>query len=203
MPVCLIFLPAVRAGTHLCFVFQPTSTIFSDALTCFIYQRYYGFAVLQSRVHEVWARFFGSSLKDDPRYIPEDCFETFPLPHGYERISSLESVGATYYQHRGGLMLSRSEGLTKTYNRFHDPGELSSDIAELRRLHDDMDRAVLDAYGWTDLQPQCDFFPEFDDDEEDEEEPTRTKKRFRYRWPDGGIRDDVLARLADSKPTAV
>ena len=57
-----------------------------------------------------------------------------------------------------------------------------------------MDRAVLDAYGWTNLQPVCDFFPEFDDEDEDEEESTRKKKRFRYRWPDE-IRDDVLARL--------
>jgi len=35
------------------------------------------------RVHEIWALFFGPTLKDDPRYTPSDVFETFPLPeHG-------------------------------------------------------------------------------------------------------------------------
>ena len=37
-------------------------------------------SVLQSRVHEVWARFMASSMKDDLRYTPSDCFETFPFP---------------------------------------------------------------------------------------------------------------------------
>lgn len=46
-------------------------------------------------------------------------------------------------------MLARQEGLTKTYNRFHDPAEHSADIAQLRRLHVEMDQAVLAAYGWT------------------------------------------------------
>ena len=90
-------------------------------------------------------------------------------------------------------MIRNNEGLTKTYNRFHDPGDMSRDIVELRRLHDAMDRAVLDAFDWTTVQPVCDFFPEFDD-EEDEEESTRKKKRYRYRWPDE-VRDDILARL--------
>lgn len=69
-----------RAGSHISFAFQPKETIFSDSLTLFLFEHYSGFALLQSRVHEVWARFFGSSLKDDNRYIPEDCFETFPFP---------------------------------------------------------------------------------------------------------------------------
>ena len=48
-------------------------------------------------------------------------------------------------------MLSRQEGLTKTYNRFHNPGEPSEDIARLRALHVEMDQAVAAAYGWSDL----------------------------------------------------
>ena len=154
---------------------------------------YAAFAAVQSRVHEVWARFMASTIKDDLRYTPSDCFETFPFPLSFETQTAFESAGRSYYDFRAALMVRNNEGLTKTYNRFHDPGEMSDDIVELRRLHDAMDRAVLDAYGWTNLQPVCDFFPEFDEDE-DEEESTRKKKRFRYRWPDE-IRDDVLARL--------
>jgi len=93
-------------------------------------------------------------------------------------------------------MVRNNQGLTKTYNRFHDPGEISDDIVELRRLHHAMDFAVLDAYGWTGLQPECDFFSEFEGKDEDDEESVPKKKRFRYRWPDE-IRDDVLARLLD------
>ena len=48
-------------------------------------------------------------------------------------------------------MLSRQEGLTKTYNRFHDPDESSADIQKLRDLHVEMDRSVAAAYGWSDL----------------------------------------------------
>jgi hypothetical protein len=49
------------------------------------------------------------------------------------------------------LMLDRQEGLTATYNRFHDPAETAEDIAHLRRLHLEMDQAVAAAYGWSDL----------------------------------------------------
>ena len=109
-------------------------------------------AALQSRAHEVWARFFASSMKDDLRYTPSDCFETFPFPEDFETQPALEAAGKAYYEFRAALMVRNNEGLTKTYNRFHDPDERSPDILKLRELHAAMDRAVLDAYGWTDLQ---------------------------------------------------
>lgn len=37
-------------------------------------------------------------------------------------------------------MIRNNEGLTKTYNRFHDPNETSPDIQRLRELHAAMDR---------------------------------------------------------------
>ena len=48
-------------------------------------------------------------------------------------------------------MLSRQEGLTKTYNRFHGPDESAANIQRLRDLHVEMDKAVAAAYGWSDL----------------------------------------------------
>ena len=48
-------------------------------------------------------------------------------------------------------MSERQEGLTDTYNRFHDPNESSEDIQKLRQIHVEMDQAVAAAYGWTDL----------------------------------------------------
>ncbi|EGV18837.1 hypothetical protein ThimaDRAFT_1641 [Thiocapsa marina 5811] len=54
-------------------------------------------------------------------------------------------------------MQQNAEGLTKTYNRFHNYAELSADIAELRSLHIELDRAVAAAYGWDDLDLGHDF----------------------------------------------
>jgi len=48
-------------------------------------------------------------------------------------------------------MRQRQVGLTKICNYFHDPDETSTDIAELRRLHVEMDQAVAAAYGWQDM----------------------------------------------------
>ena len=90
-------------------------------------------------------------------------------------------------------MSRHDEGLTKTYNRFHDPDETDPEIAKLRDLHAAMDRAVLDAYGWTDIPTDCEFLLDYEIDEEDW--GTR-KKPYRYRWPDE-VRDEVLARLLE------
>jgi hypothetical protein len=92
-------------------------------------------------------------------------------------------------------MVKSDEGLTASYNRFHDPDESDSGILRLRELHAAMDRAVLDAYGWSDLQPTCEFLLDYEEKEAEEEDgPRRRKKPWRYRWPDE-IRDEVLARL--------
>jgi len=48
-------------------------------------------------------------------------------------------------------MARRGEGLTDTYNRFHNADEHAADIQELRELHAQMDRAVAESYGWADL----------------------------------------------------
>src|SRR5207302_9925082 len=75
--------------------------------------------------------------------------------------------------------------------------ETSAEIKKLRELHDAMDRAILDAYGWTDLQPTCEFLLDYEEDEEDDTGHARKKKKpWRYRWPDD-FRDEVLARLLD------
>ena len=85
------------------------------------------------------------------------------------------------------------EGLTKTYNRFHNPDERHPDILKLRELHADMDRVVLDAYDWSEIPTDCEFLLDY---EIDEEEWGNKKKPYRYRWPDE-VRDEVLARLLE------
>jgi hypothetical protein len=127
-------------------------------------------------------------MKDDLRYAPSDCFETFPFPPSFENSSMLEAPGRVYHDHRAAAMIDRSEGMTETYNRFHDRTETSEDIQRLRDLHAAMDRAVLGAYGWHDLAERAD--PTFLD-ETNEDDHTYQGRLF---WP-SDFRDEVLARL--------
>lgn len=167
------------------------TAVFAESLIVFPFGTNAAFCALQSRPHEIWARFFGSSMKDDLRYTPTDCFETFPFLPDFETNAALESVGREYYEFRAQLMRRANQGLTETYNQFHDPGEVSKEIIELRELHSAMDRAVLSGYGWTDIPTACEFIPDFFDLSPD---GTSIPKSIRYRWPDA-IRDEVLARL--------
>lgn len=177
--------------------FLPAASVFAESLVVFASQSYSMFGILQSGAHEFWARTLGSSMKDDLRYTPFDCFETFPFPASWETSLNLESSGREYYNFRVALMLRTNEGLTKTYNRFHDPDEHDPDILKLRDLHAALDRAVLDAYGWTDIQPTCEFILDYEDeDDETDGKPSRRRKPWRYRWPDD-IRDEVLGRLLE------
>jgi hypothetical protein len=178
---------------HRVYGFVPTGMVYDQSLIVFPLSSYAAFCALQARPHEIWARFFGSSMKDDLRYTPSDCFETFPFPEHWETHAILDATGKVYYEFRAALMVKNDEGLTKTYNRFHDPDERAPDILQLRDLHSAMDRAVLDAYGWSDVPTACEFLLDY---EIDEEEWGDKKKPWRYRWPDE-VRDKVLARLLE------
>ena len=179
---------------HLALARTPKELVEANTLAVFTLDSWAYFCCMQSRIHEAWARFFGSTLEERFRYTTKDCFETFPFPANIDRCSAVERAGREYHDFRRSVMLRNNEGLTKTYNRFHDPGETSTDITELRRLHDVMDRVVINAYGWQGFAPDCKFFPEFEANDTEDDEPTRRRRRFRYRWPDDD-RDDVLARL--------
>ncbi|MHC5722202.1 MAG: type IIL restriction-modification enzyme MmeI, partial [Nostoc sp.] len=82
----------------MCFTFLPTGMIYASPHVVFVNEQNSFFCILQSRVHEIWARFLGSSMKDDLRYAPSDCFETFPFPENWETNPTLEAAGKTYYE---------------------------------------------------------------------------------------------------------
>jgi hypothetical protein len=170
------------------FALVPTGTVFAHSLDVIAFSGFAPFAVLHSRIHETWARFFSSSMKDDLRYTPSDCFRTFPFPVNFEVDATLEVVGETYHAFRANLMIERNEGLTKTYNRFHARAERSADINRLRTLHAEMDAAVLRAHGWDDLADRA--APEFIEQDADEGKAPKT----RLDWP-AEFKDEVLARL--------
>jgi hypothetical protein len=162
--------------------------IFSDQAVVVATDLFAPFCVIASRAHELWAWSFSSSMKDDLRYTPSDCFRTFPFPTDFKADLALEAAGDAYHAFRAELMIARNEGLTKTYNRFHARGDNGADIARLRALHHEMDVAVLRAYGWDDLADRA--APEFIEQDADEGKTPKT----RLDWP-SDFKDEVLARL--------
>jgi hypothetical protein len=190
---CVLSIPCI--SNTLAFARLSTDIVFSHKLIIFPLEHLSALALMQSRLHEFWVRTFASSMKDDLNYSPSDCFETFPFPsalldsaatdptHESTR-QSLEAIGERYHQFRAELMVNNNEGLTSTYNRFHDAAETSSDLLELRRLHGEMDQAVLDAYGWSDVAPPgplnspCGFGLDYLDLEDDAQLPDELQERI-------------------------
>ncbi len=140
-----------RHTKHLCFALQPTNRVFSEALNVFAFADHAHFAVLQSRIHEPWARLLSSTLEDRLRYAASDCFETFPFPPDttLTPTSAVEHAGKALYETRAKYMVDTEQGLTQTYNKLKDPECNDPRIVELRRLHEAMDAAVLAAYDWS------------------------------------------------------
>jgi hypothetical protein len=180
-------------STYVAYAFVPATTFVASPHYALALSSFSEFAALQNRVHEVWVRFFASSLEEGLTYTANIFFEPFPFPTRWHDHSGLETIGKTYYDFRAMLMVEDDEGLTKIYNRFHDPEERDQEVMKLRELHAAMDRAVLDAYGWSDIPIDCEFLLDY---EINEEEWGNKKKPYRYRWPNE-VRDEVLARLLE------
>ena len=89
--------------------------------------------------------------RHDLSYTPSDVFETFPRP---TPTDWLDKIGRRLDTERREIMLRRDLGLTKLYNLVNDPDIADAsdeDVAKLRAIHVELDRAVMDAYGWTDV----------------------------------------------------
>jgi len=122
------------------------------------------------------------------RYSASEAFETFPFPQDISQEQSilLDNFGKWHHEHRRQLMLNVKLGLTDIYNLFHFQNDLSKckikggktlftdhltkttgticldesvkEVNKLRELHRQMDIAVLDAYGWNDIDLRHDFY---------------------------------------------
>jgi hypothetical protein len=170
-------------SAFLSFRFADPHALYTHSVKLFADHRAALFGLLQSRVHEVWARAVSSSFGRSVRYSTSTSFDTFPFPHELadERLAR---VAEEYHAFRDALFVSLDCGPTHLYARFHSPEETDPRIAGLRSLHDALDATVFRVYGWRDIAPVADFF----------ELQIGSKPAWRYRWPDG-LRDDVLARL--------
>lgn len=108
-------------------------------------------AVLSSSAHWLWVVKYSTTNRVDPSYSPSVAFETFPRPMSTVRLSD---IGWDLERNRSRIMSRRGLGLTKLYNLVNDPGVADSDdrdVAWMREIHVELDRAVMEAYGWSDL----------------------------------------------------
>ena len=105
-------------------------------------------ALLSSSFHGPWAWRNSSTMKADLNYAPSDVYETLPHP---VPTPAMTELGGFLHGVRKGIMQNRGLGLTKLYNAFHSINLTDSDLQELRRIHAEVDVAVADAYGWSDL----------------------------------------------------
>ncbi|MCA1604032.1 MAG: SAM-dependent DNA methyltransferase, partial [Acidobacteria bacterium] len=129
----------------------PTGQVFSNTVDVFATNLFEDQAVLSSTLHQMWAIKYGSGLRNDPRYTPSKVFETFPRPKGADRLAG---IGKLLDAERREIMLRRDLGLTRLYNLVNDPGILDAvdpDVARLRKVHLELDEAVMAAYDWEEV----------------------------------------------------
>jgi len=189
-PLQWVLVTGAAAVMHHMFARLPSEYLFSHKTVVLTTSSEWEFCILQSRLHEIWSRQFGTTFGsvDALTYNPTQVFRTFPFPTEPSNKAALQAAGCAYLDRRSALMISRNEGLTTTYNRFHARTEASADIVDLRREHAAMDHAVLIAYGWDDLAARA--APEFIEQEADEGKASKT----RLDWP-AEFKDEVLSRL--------
>ncbi|MBT2477517.1 Eco57I restriction-modification methylase domain-containing protein [Streptomyces sp. ISL-94] len=125
-----------------------TGQVFSEQLIVFASDDLALLAFLSSAPHYWWSIDRASTMKGDLRYTSSDVFETLVRPRLPEH---LYRVGAQLNSHRRDLMAARNLGLTDTYKLFHNPECQDEEIVELRRIHKEIDKGAVEAYGWHDL----------------------------------------------------
>jgi len=114
---------AANTTKYLNFSAVSTKCIVSHPQNVFTTDRWDHYAVAQCNLHEVWARKYSGALKQDLRYSPSKCFDTFPFPAGQWQTpnAALAALGERYHEYRRQLMRGSWRGLTDVYNLFHSP----------------------------------------------------------------------------------
>jgi hypothetical protein len=165
------YIATVETAKHRVFQFLDGSILPDNMLVALASDEAAWLGVLSSQVHVEWALAAGARLGvgNDPRYNKSRCFEPFPFPHEdtgltpelTERIRSLAEQldahrKARQAAHESVMLtglynvlekLRRGEPLNAKDKALHEQGLVSV----LQSLHDELDAAVLQAYGWSDL----------------------------------------------------
>ena len=158
------YIATVETSKHRFFVFLDQSILPDNMLVNIALDDGYVLGVLSSRTHVRWALAAGGRLGvgNDPRYNKTRCFETFPFPDPAQgqkdRIRRLaEQLDGHRKRQQGrhpdltitGIYnviekLRSGDALTDKERVVHEQGLISV----LQQLHDELDAAVFEAYGW-------------------------------------------------------
>ena len=111
----------------------------SDAVQIIPNATLYHFAVLTSNVHMAWMRVVCGRLKSDYRYSKEQVYNTFPWP------SPTEAQKANIEQTAQSILDVRAKYSGTSLADLYDEVTMPVD---LRKAHQDNDRAVMQAYGF-------------------------------------------------------
>lgn len=163
------YIATVETAKHRTFQFLESAVAPDNKLIVIASGLALNLGVLSSALHVVWALASGGNLGvgNDPVYVKTRCFETFAFPVVPESTQSdLMALAESLDAHRKRQQAAHP-GLTLTgmYNvleALREGRELSLKerqiheqglVSVLRQIHDELDAAVLEAYGWADLVP--------------------------------------------------
>lgn len=118
--------------------------------------------VLQSILHLTWALSVGGTLEDRPRYNNTTCFDPFPFPDPTpeQRAAIAELAEELDATRKAALAETDKLTMTELYNlreKLRTGAEMDDKeqrratkarAAIVNRLHEQLDQAVADAYGW-------------------------------------------------------
>ncbi|WP_425988126.1 hypothetical protein [Brevundimonas sp. TWP2-3-2] len=122
-------------------------------------------AHMSSRIHCSWSFHRGALLEDRPTYHHSECFYPFPFPDPTDAIrTTLRALGEELDATRKTVQAEHPDlTLTGLYNvlekvRAGTPLDAKDEdvkdrgrVLILKDLHDQIDRATMQAYGWDDL----------------------------------------------------
>jgi hypothetical protein len=143
LAVCLV-------SEHAMPVRVSSDQVFSHRLGVFATDSYHDQAVLSSSLHNLWSTKFGSTLETRVNYSLGAAFGAFPRPAA--TVNTVR-IGRLLEEERREVLLRRKLSLTEFYNMVSSPDITGDpDVDRLREIHVELDEAVVEAYGWTDVR---------------------------------------------------
>ena len=140
-----------RVSKSAAFIPVPNHYVFSEATVVLVVNGEYELGVLQSNFHIGFAWQQASKLKNDLRYSPSDALDPFPFPPETAYGPELAEASVAYNERRLQLGLSLNLGVTDVLRLFNDATNDDLALLRLRNLHQKLDVAVRNAYGWSDI----------------------------------------------------
>ena len=153
------YIATPRVAKHRLFVFVSSQTIPDGQVVIVAREDFYFLGVLQSALHEIWARASGTQLRDAEsgfRYSQTMTFETFPFPWppGQEpgddpRVMAIATAARELVEKRDAWLnppgASEAELKKRTLTNLYNQRPTWLELA-----HKKLDTAVFTAYGWSD-----------------------------------------------------